>query len=442
MNCRTFISKYFYQVFLSCFFSINCLAGIIEDVTPSSAHIVSPTYFGTHIGHLFLRERDKALGGRPTSWPDVRVGSIRLWDSSVRWAEIAPKAGDWQFERLDMFVDKASTEGSDILYTLGSTPRWASVRPDEPCPYGFGCSSPPIRMGHWEEYVRRVAQRYKGRISAYEIWNEPKLSDFPGDIGAAAFFTGSTAELVEMTRIARKVIKSEDPSALILTPGFTNGPARLDQFLRLGGRELVDVVAYHFYSRDFVQFAQQIQAVREVMAANGVANIPLWNTETGLEVYLPNEVLPPGATRVTREVGAGRMVQYMVLGAAAGLERFFYYAWDSARSGMVTATGVRWPSYLAMSRVTDWLTGSSLQGCKSWGAAGVECLGQKGESKFTIIWHGGDTTKRVTVPVGYKFSYFQKAFQQSEITIITDSKNNLDVAAGEIPCIYWFVKGN
>ena len=93
------------------------------------------------------------------------------------WAELEPAKGVWNWGGLDNFVAAAQEHGvSDILLNLGQSPRWASSSP-ETAGHMYGTPAltpaPPANIQDWRDYVTAVAQRYKGRIRYYEIWNEP-----------------------------------------------------------------------------------------------------------------------------------------------------------------------------------------------------------------------------------------------------------------------------
>ena len=118
-------------------------------------------------------------GGVP--WPAVGFGTLRLWDDlqGTTWAELEPAKGVWNWALLDNFVEAAEEHGvSDILLTLGQTPGWASSSPDTASGLfvlSAGAPAPPADIQDWRDYVTAVAQRYKGRIRYYEIWNEPNI---------------------------------------------------------------------------------------------------------------------------------------------------------------------------------------------------------------------------------------------------------------------------
>src|SRR5882672_950381 len=93
--------------------------------------------------------------------------------------------------------------------------------------------SRPKDLEDWRTFVRTIATRYKGRIHAYEIWNEPNVK---------RFWTGSIDQWVALTREASVIINSIDPQAIVVSPPATSFPGIkwLPEFLSKGG-QYVDV---------------------------------------------------------------------------------------------------------------------------------------------------------------------------------------------------------
>lgn len=380
-----------------------------DTLSPAQPVILEAGFFGIHFHRLQLSPGDKAL---QTVWPPLNFGMVRLWDSRTRWADLEPARGEWNFGRLDHYVNEAQANGAQVLYTLGSTPRWASTRPDEPCSYGKGCAAEPRSMEDWREYVRVVARRYRGRICCYELWNEPKFSDIARDRKFQQFFTGSISSMVEMARIARQVLKEEDASAMLLTPGFVNGPDRLDLFLSAGGGEYVQGIAYHFYAwNDENRMLREIETVRALLHKHGLQNLPLWSTEAGVEVREPGSLLKRAfKSRITREEAAAMMVRQIVLNAFAGIDKYFYYAWDNEHSGMVDHTGHFHPSRDAMILVQRWLIGAKPERCDIEKNRPTVCWGEKDGKPFAIVWNPANSNfVDVPLPKGLRITTRQVA---------------------------------
>lgn len=304
--------------------------------------IVPDQLFGMHIHHA----------AEDTPWPSVPFSAWRLWDSGVGWNQLEPEKGKWNWSKLDRYVELAQLHNKEIVLPLGLTPRWASARPEESSIYNEkGIAAEPTNLFDWRNYVRQVATRYKGRITTYEIWNEPN---------DPKFFSGSAEAMLRLSKEAYFTLKSIDPNVRVVSPAATgkNGPAWLDRYLSLGGGEYADVMAYHFYviPHDPEAMLPVIANVKEVLRRHGI-NKPLWNTETGWSA--PKDM--------SAEMAASFVARSYILNWAAGVERLYWYAWDNYKwvSLRMTKDDLATPTEAAHAYATvrDWMTGSRLDNC-------------------------------------------------------------------------------
>lgn len=359
-----------------------------SDAVSAATATPRPPVEGAFWGQHLHRLQGTPVGeAGTTAWPPVQVGALRLWDAGVSWWSINPERGVWDFRRLDVYVNTARARGAQLLYPLALTPRWASARPAEPCPYNpWGCSAEPRDMADFAALVRAVASRYGDRIEAYELWNEPGLSELEIDRRHPLFFTGSVTQLVEMARIARAELDAVQPAAKLCTPGFVNGPQRLDLFLAAGGKQYVQAVCYHFYASSVRQSAAELLKVRAVMLKHGLEHLPLWNTESG--AVMQGEGRDP-------EDGAALMAQLHLFGAAAGWSRFFYYAWDNQDTGMLDADGDWRRAATAYAALQSWVAGVRFQGCRLLVMKRVPliaCRGERDGEARLWLWSDGPAT--------------------------------------------------
>lgn len=363
--------------------ALMALAGIMAftlfamsraEVLPVAPFTFSREYFGMHIHHA----------DTTTRWPAVNFGSWRLWDAAVSWERLEPEPGQWDFSRLDRLVSLAEAHHVELVLTLGNTPVWASARPDEPCPYGMGCAAEPWNLADWAHYVHAVASRYKGRIHYYEVWNEPKFSDYEAD-AKNGFFSGSLEKMLELVRTARWILKAVDPQNKILTPGFNGDGQRLDVFLQRGGKDLVDIVSFHFYSPTPEIMYRRIGDVRKIMDRDGAGQMPLWDTEQGYEPLPAGASAPgPDSSAVSGEdTLAAYVPRSLILAAAAGVKRFFWYSWEWT---LLTKAGVPSPAGIAYGQTVRWLNGATLQGCTTESDGVWFCGLTRGARRAWVVW--------------------------------------------------------
>ena len=341
-----------------------------------------------------------------TPWPPFKFGAWRLWDAYVGWPDVEPSPGDWRFKRLDLYVAAANAKGVEIVYPLGLSAPWASARPAEKSGYKPGYAAEPSDLEHWRRYVRTVAERYKGRIKYYEVWNEP--SD-------KTYFSGEPETLVRMLKIAYETVKQVDPEAKVIAPGVTGVGrhlAYLDDLLGRGAKDYIDVLGHHFYvpNGEPEEMVPLIREVRKIMLKHGIENKPLWNTETGW--WIGNSDGTPDHPMVAKggwkkfdsaDEGGGLLVRAFVLARAEGVERFFWYSWDNLYGlGMREPTaGIPKPMAKYFSYVVTLLQGWSVAPCESTLTIWTCKLERAGESPRWLVWSTKDSVSW-TIPAGLK----------------------------------------
>ena len=232
--------------------------------------------------------------------------------------------------------------------------------------------------------MRTVASRYKGRIQAYEIWNEPDLRDF---------WSGTTDQMVTLTKEASQIIHTLDPSAIVVSPSATSefGTPWLSEFLKKGGGQYVDVIGYHFYlvskSKLPEELVQVVQKVRKVLTDNSMESKPLWNTESGW--------LQP-ARIDSDEVAAGVLARAYILSWAAGVQRFYWYAWDNEAMAVRTYNvndHTVTPAGHAYKVMEEWLVGTRMDSCSESADHTWTCQFTRSGKKEWIVWNSTGNAK-------------------------------------------------
>ncbi|MBA3383436.1 MAG: cellulase family glycosylhydrolase [Actinobacteria bacterium] len=213
----------------------------------------------------------------------LRAASVQWVRIDVGWKSLRPRRGSigraYQ-TRLDNCVDLARRRGFRVLLTLGWTPRWASADGDD--------RSPPTQARDYAAIAQWLARRYRGRVAAYEVWNEPNLTDF---------WTGTVEDYVRVLRAAYPAFKRGDRKALVVFGGPSGND---DVFIRrayaAGARGSFDVMATHPYQGsadappEYVDDGERwwlthVPSVRRAMIDAGDAKKPIWFTETGWSAH-------------------------------------------------------------------------------------------------------------------------------------------------------------
>jgi GH35 family endo-1,4-beta-xylanase len=353
------------------------------------------TFFGLHIHRVTGK----------TPWPPLAVPTWRLWDAHVTWPDLEPSKGQWQFDTLDKYVTLAEQHNTQILLPLAVTPQWASARPNVKSGWQKpGFAAEPKDMNDWRSYVRQVVSRYKGRIVAYEIWNEPNLQQY---------WIGNTDQLVAMTKDAHDIISSIDPAAILVSPSATTirgGILWLADFLNKGGGRYVDVIGYHFYV--FPQPPEAIlpliEKVKQTLKDNGAGNKPIWDTELGWAEPKP---FP------SNELAAAYLARSFILSWAAGIQRVYWYAWDNhnwvSLETVEADDKTPTPAGQAYGTIQNWMVGASMDGCDKSDDGTWTCHLHRGNDSQWIVWNA-DATKSFTVPVSWHISQIALLLQGTQ----------------------------
>ncbi len=210
------------------------------------------------------------------------------------WREIEPTRGQFHWEVTDQVVAGAEYYGLDLVVRLDQHPTWVSdVQPP--------LNAPPDALGDYQHFVERVAWRYRGRIRAYIIWNEPNLAlEWGGHPPSPDAFA-------QLLRVGYRAVKAGDPKALVVAAGLapTNGDgdqamderAFLQGLYDAGAAPYFDVLGAHAYgfglppdapaSANHGLVFRRLESLRAIMLENGDGHKPVWITEMGWTVDSP-----------------------------------------------------------------------------------------------------------------------------------------------------------
>lgn len=157
---------------------------------------------------------------------DLYGAGFRWLKQQVRWADFEPSPGNIQFGILDGIVATANANQTPVLFSIVSSPSWARA--------DHLTNGPPDDFNAFGNFVFALASRYRGRVRAYEIWNEENLSrewaGRPLDPGL----------YLDLLAVAHARIKQADPAAIVvsgaLTPtGVNDGIVAVDDVAYLRG---------------------------------------------------------------------------------------------------------------------------------------------------------------------------------------------------------------
>lgn len=197
------------------------------------------------------------------------------------WDGIEPEKGRFAWTDTDRLVDFSLEQGLQILGILHTTPAW--LRPPN-TPHVFA----PVeanQISRWANFCGAAALHYKGRVAAWELWNEPNLIAFWAP-------TPSPEAYARLILAAWPAITGSDPAATIVTggPGGPTRPGELDplsfiqRMLDAGATNHFHAIGLHPYTnlsgKPDGALGQAVDVAAE-LKRRGLEETALWGTETG-----------------------------------------------------------------------------------------------------------------------------------------------------------------
>lgn len=216
---------------------------------------------------------------------ETRVAWVRI---DLNWDLVEREPGTYDWSTFDQLVDTAEALGLRIYATLAYTPAWATQGPP-----GSGVPSDPAR---WYEFCFRAAQRYRGRVEHFGMWNEPNVS---------SFWAGSRSQYIEVIlKTGSRAVHTANPRARVCGPELAHLESAdwdswLGDVLSRAAADL-DVVTHHVYPSNCDsgsvlkaltedrKYPWEPLSVRDVLREAGWRPRPFWLTETGCNSRSPD----------------------------------------------------------------------------------------------------------------------------------------------------------
>jgi hypothetical protein len=149
-----------------------------------------------------------------TGWRDadlVRDLGFGWIKQQFSWRNISGSRGGYDWFRPDEVVRLAEARGLKVLARLDGTPFWAVA---DPALAATVTDTPPTDPALFGEFCGALAQRYAGRIAAYEVWNEPNLArEWGNQVPDPAAYVG-------LLKACYAAIKAADPGAIVISAGL------------------------------------------------------------------------------------------------------------------------------------------------------------------------------------------------------------------------------
>jgi hypothetical protein len=223
------------------------------------------------------------------------------------WNHIEPVHGQWNFAYFDAYLATAANHSQKVLAILDYDTNWLNTTGpyQETRPY-----IKPEYIPFFLEYVNQTVRRYKDRVAAFEIWNEPNIDNF---------WKGPDEEFFQLFNASAELIHSIDPE-IIIVGGVLAGhdPIYLRKMFDANIMSKVDVISFHPYSTNAYEIYEKSLEVRAVGESFGFTG-EYWITEVGN---------PTGGLyghRVTEHDLSNHVIQSLIYATITNIDLIIWY---------------------------------------------------------------------------------------------------------------------
>ncbi len=226
----------------------------------------------------------------------VKAAGFAWVRQSLRWAEVEPVDGEYRWEFWDAFAREAHRLDLRVIAVLEDAPAWAKAAEDAAL-----AGAPPHDLAAFSTFAESVAQRYRGLIAAYQIWDQPNLGANWGSDGV------NPAAYTALLSAGFEGIRGGDGAAVVLAGGLAPTTERSPQNLNdldflqgmyaAGAQPYFDALAikpYGFWSGpdapanpDETNFARAALH-HDIMCEHGDGAKGIWAVEFGWNALPPD----------------------------------------------------------------------------------------------------------------------------------------------------------
>ena len=121
----------------------------------------------------------------------------------IVWADYQQTPARIKWDRLDPVVNAASANGVKLILSIVRSPGWAGQN-----------GGMPGDKFTFAGFMSQIASRYKGKVAAYEIWNE---QNYAAESGGPV----NLGQYVDLLQVGYSAVKYADPDAMVMTGGLT-----------------------------------------------------------------------------------------------------------------------------------------------------------------------------------------------------------------------------
>ena len=303
---------------------------------------------------------------------------IRWLRCNMHWNDVESEKGKFNWGLMGVLVDEAYKHKMHAFIEFAYTPKWASSGGPDANAVGSVDTGPmwstvaPRNFADWENFCRRTAEEYKGRVKVYEVWNEPGA---PKNGDSSGFWRDTSDNFIRIIKATRKGVKSVDPDAKIMCSGFRSVDlgGYFENFVERvfrGAIHDIDIVSFHHWCGG--ARGTKIYDYKLLMRKYGLPMKPYWDSESA------------GSGNTTDNVKS------IVWDLSQGCLKTFPFIYNLPRyrgASLVNPDYTPHAGTMSYATMTRLLTGAQIEGPLSLGQCIRAYSFIKGEKRIVVAWN-------------------------------------------------------
>ena len=375
---------------------------------------------------------DRGLFEPEPCYDKLAAAGIKWARVQTMWSRCEKQKGVYDFSVIDSVVDNLISRGIRPWFSVG----FGNILYMTNCYTGAAVGCVPTLYGPecreaWCSYVRELAKRNKGKVTYWEIWNEPNIPQFWQPTKP------NVGEYLELVKLTGGIIRKEIPDAKI--GGTTSSTAHGSwerKFFELGGAKEIDFWCGHAYgcvperlrhqqrvaSESTDDFVAILKDMRAFIDARGGKHTEIWQGESGFPSWFPNShwLYPKGVCKEGWQSQANQAKWFLrryLTDRRAGIERSsFYQTADISRHYSMSQTTQKHPAEHGILNGWTYKPKMSYFAFGHWNAifatskfdesvsAKLDVPSGAGAQTFTTVFRMADGTPFVAYYAGFDFS--------------------------------------
>lgn len=228
---------------------------------------------------------------------------VRWVRDRVTWGEIQKEPGNYSWEIYDRIVDEFRNHNINIVQVFQDSPLWTHP--------GQITLLSPEDLRDVYSFCKTAAEFFKGRVNAWEVWNEadsiywPDLSDRFAGLQKAAYLG----------------FKAGESDVNVLISSFCKGASTFAKNLfKCNVSAYFDSFNYHTYN-PIENYSERIESYAGLLNENNCNDKPVWLTEAGIYLKENNGSM----SKQDKLHQAEFIPKSIALMLASGIEKYFYF---------------------------------------------------------------------------------------------------------------------